>query len=245
MDMNRTKGRRGNRAWLKGLLFLVLLGLAPLAVLSYGPLGDLVQRTTRFLMDHEGARAWVLSHQPYSAVYFIALQVFQVVFSPIPGEFSGFLGGYIFGWVQGFIYSTIGLTLGSLVAVSIGRAFERVVLEKILPARVLDEFGARVHRWGLATVFILFLIPGAPKDYMSYLFGLSRIPILNFLVVSAAARMPGTLALSLQGAKVFEGDWIFFIVLTAVSLAVLLPLFFWRDRIFVFFGIKDRTPDSE
>jgi len=245
MKINRTKDGRRGRDWLKGLLFLAFLGLAPLAVLSYGPLGDLVHRTTRFLMDHEGARAWVLSHQPYSAVYFIALQVFQVVFSPIPGEFSGFLGGYIFGWVQGFIYSTIGLTLGSLGAVSIGRAFERVVLEKILPARVLDEFGARVHRWGLATVFILFLIPGAPKDYMSYLFGLSRISILNFLVVSAVARMPGTLALSLQGDKVFEGDWTFFIVLTGVSLAVLLPLFFLRERIFVFFGIKDRTQNYQ
>lgn len=218
--------------------------MAASAMFFFGPVGEWIGQSVSFLMDKEGARNYILAFQPYAALYFIGLQVFQVIFSPIPGELSGFLGGFIFGWAPGFFYSTLGLTLGSLAAVSIGRVFERVFLEKIIPARILDEFGARMDRYGLATVFILFLIPGAPKDYLSYLFGLSRIPILHFLVVSALARMPGTLVLSLQGAKVFQGDWVSITVLTLGAFIVLVPLLFFKDRILSRVGITDRPYGS-
>ncbi|MBU2551678.1 MAG: VTT domain-containing protein [Proteobacteria bacterium] len=231
-DRQDRPDRRG--LWI-GAALVVALGL--ILLFWWGPLGGLIGRLTRFLADKEGARAYILSFQPYAALYFIGLQILQVVLSPIPGELSGFLGGFIFGWDGGFLYSTLGLTLGSLVCVSLGRAFERVFLEKILPAAVLDGFSVRVDRWGLPMVFILFLIPGAPKDYLSYLFGLSRLPIWSFLLVSALGRMPGTLVLSLQGAKVFQGDWTFFAVLTGASLLVLVPALIFKDRIFRRLGL--------
>ena len=238
---NRNNNSRKVKVWLLagGIVLLAVLG-----AIFYGPVRELVWKITGFLMDKEEARRYILSYQPYSALYFIGLQALQVVLSPIPGELSGFLGGFIFGWAFGLIYSTAGLTLGSLAAVSLGRVFERVFLEKIIPARILNEFGVRVHRWGLATVFILFLIPGAPKDYMSYLFGLSPIPIWSFLLVSSMARLPGTLVLSLQGAKVFEGDWTFFALLTVGALTVLIPLLLFKDRILGRLGISGgRTED--
>lgn len=237
--MTISQDRKPDAARIKWIIIGGLTGLAVTAMVFFGPVGEWIGRSTAFLMDKEGARNYILA-QPHAALYFIGLQALQVIFSPIPGELSGLLGGFIFGWVPGFFYSTLGLTLGSLAAVSIGRALERVFLEKIIPARILDEFGARVDRYGLVTVFILFLIPGAPKDYLSYLFGLSRIPILHFVVVSALARIPGTLVLSLQGAKVFQGDWVFIIALTLAALIVLVPLLFFKDRILSWFGITDR-----
>lgn len=219
--------------------------LGAVVLLCLGPLRELAVRLTHFLMDKEHARQYILAHQPYSAFYFIGLQILQVVISPIPGELSCFLGGIAFGWLPGFIYSTIGLTLGSLIVVTIGRIFERVFLEKIIPKRILDDFESRVDRWGRITVFILFLIPGAPKDTMSYLFGLSRIPILQFVLVSAVARMPGTLMLGLQGAKVFEGNWTFFTAVTLGSLMLMVPLLYYRERILVRFGVSDRRRRPE
>lgn len=222
--------------------FLLLAGLAVLAVmvlLYVGPLHDLAVQTTKFLMDKEGAREYFQSHQPYSALYFIGLSILQVVLAPIPGELSSFLGGVVFGWLPGFIYGSVGLTIGSLINVTLGRIFERVFLEKIIPARMLDNFESRVERYGLLTVFILFVFPGAPKDIMCYLFGLSRISILKFIIVSSIARMPGTLVLSLQGAKVFEGDWTYFIILTAGAMVLLIPAIIFRERIFSKLGITD------
>ncbi|MEW6265190.1 MAG: VTT domain-containing protein [Thermodesulfobacteriota bacterium] len=225
----------------KRLLFAGLVLLAAAGAVLYRPAGELAWKTTLFLLDKNGARATLLAYQPYSSFYYIGLCALQVVIAPIPGELSGFLGGLVFGWARGFLYSTLGLTLGSLINVTLGRVFERVFLEKILPARLLDAFEAKSRRWGLATVFILFLIPGAPKDILCYLFGLTRLPILSFIVVSTVARLPGTLVLTLQGDKVVEGDWGFFIVLTSVSLALLVPALLFRERIFRRLGIGDPT----
>lgn len=219
------------------LLVLAVAVLAAVFVLS--PLGAWIWRMNDLLTDKEGARAYILSFQPFAIFFYIGLQVIQVVIALIPGELTGFLGGFIFGAGPGFLYSIIGLTLGSALAVSIGRAFERVFVEKIIPARILDKFEAQVNRWGLLTVFIFYLIPGAPKDYMCYLIGLSRLPLLPFIIVSSIARMPATLILNLQGAKVFEGDWTFLVLLTLAALIVLIPLLIFSSRIQRYFGIKE------
>jgi uncharacterized membrane protein YdjX (TVP38/TMEM64 family) len=221
-----------------GLLFgLAVLGLLAFILLS--PLKGWTTHTMTLLGDKENARTYILSYQPYSALYFIGLQIFQVIISVIPGELAGFVGGFIFGSGLGFLYSTIGLILGTCIAVVIGRVFERVFLEKIIPQRLLDRFSSRIERWGLLSVFIFFLMPGVPKDYMSYLIGLTRLPLVPFIIVSSVARMPGTLVLSLQGAKVFEGDWIFLTALTLSSLIILIPLLIFNDRIQVYFGLRE------
>ena len=228
------------------LLLLFLLALLVMAGLVYfEPLRDAAQRATRFMLDKEGARAWIQARQPYSALYYLGLCLLQVVISPIPGEVSGFLGGLVFGWSYGFIYATIGLTVGSLFNVVVGRVFERVFLERFISKRTLDAFEARVHRWGLTTVFILFLIPGSPKDVLCYLFGLSRIPIFRFLFVSSLARMPGTLVLCLQGAEVFEGDWTYFAAVTGGALAVLIPALIYKDRLLRRLGVLDQADRPE
>ncbi|MBW2621544.1 MAG: TVP38/TMEM64 family protein [Deltaproteobacteria bacterium] len=221
-----------------GVLF-VLAVVAILVFILLSPLKEWTTHSMTLLRDKESARTYILSYQPYSALYFIGLQVFQVIISLIPGELSGFVGGFIFGAGLGFLYSTLGLLLGSCVAVLIGRVFERVFLEKIIPQQVLDKFGSRIERWGLVSVFIFYLMPGVPKDYMCYLIGLTRLPVVPFILVSSMARMPGTLVLSLQGAKVFDGDWVFLIAFSLSALVVLVPLLVFSDRIQVFFGLKE------
>jgi uncharacterized membrane protein YdjX (TVP38/TMEM64 family) len=225
--------------------WIVIFGLLALLVLLgifFVPLRDFVVRNTAFLLDKDGARAHILA-QPHAAAYFVGLQTLQVIVSPIPGELSCFLGGLIFGWLPGFLYSTLGLTIGSLVNISLGRFFERIFLERVIPRRILDRFEAKSRRWGLWTVFILFLFPGAPKDTLCYLFGLTRIPVLVFLLVSSVARLPGTLVLCLQGAKIIEGDWTFFIVLTVTGLLVTIPALVFKKKIYAWFGITDGSEE--
>ena len=236
------QGRKQKIIAIVGLVALVVL-----AVVFFRPIKELTLEITRFLMDKDGARAYFQAHEPYSALYFIGLSVIQVVISPIPGELACFLGGVVFGWLKGFLYATLGLTIGSLINVTLGRIFQRVFLEKIIPARLLDAFEARANKYGVLTVLILFLFPGAPKDIFCYLFGLSRIPIWIFLLVSSVARMPGTLVLSLQGDQVFEGDWTAFIVTTVAAMVVLIPTLIYKDRIMRRLGLApgDATPQKD
>jgi len=164
-------------------------------------------------------------------VFFIALQTLQVILSPIPGEATGFLGGYLFGERLGFVYSTIGLTLGSLAAFGLGRLLGAHSVRRWVRQDTWDRLGFILEAEGAILCFIVFLIPGSPKDITSYLFGLSPLPCWIFTVASTLGRLPGTWVLSAQGAHTASGNYLWVIVLTAIMVAVALPLYYYRTRI--------------
>src|SRR5262249_35972349 len=72
---------------------------------------------------------------------------------------------------------------------------------------------------GAILCFIIYVIPGLPKDIVCYLFGLSPMPFWLFAILSTIGRMPGTWALSAQGAKAAAGEYIELLLLTAVIVA--------------------------
>ncbi len=164
-------------------------------------------------------------------VVFVALQSVQVIFSPIPGEATGILGGYLFGQWLGFLYSTVGLTLGSIGAFAIGRWLGAHYVRKLVSAETWSRVGFIVEAEGAVLCFILYLIPGLPKDVVCYLFGVSPMPLWVFALVSGLGRLPGTWVLSAQGAHTAAGDYQEVILVTAVAVAVALPLFYYRHRI--------------
>jgi uncharacterized membrane protein YdjX (TVP38/TMEM64 family) len=80
---------------------------------------------------------------------------------------------------------------------------------------------------GFNLMFLFFLIPGVPKDSVCYLLGLGSMTVLDFTLINVLARLPGTVALTLQGNAVRHGRYGMFLTLllvTAVLLAVIYPL---------------------
>ena len=172
-------------------------------------------------------RAWGI----LAPLVFIALQALQVIIAPIPGEVTGILGGYLFGEWLGLFYSTIGLTLGSLAAFGVGRWLGAHYVRTLVSQQTWDKMGFIVEAEGAILCFIIYLIPGLPKDMVCYLFGMSPMPLWVFALVSTLGRIPGTWVLSAQGAQTAAGNYLEVILLTAVVLAVALPLYCYRDRI--------------
>lgn len=178
-------------------------------------------------------------------VVFIALQALQVILSPIPGEATGILGGYLFGQWLGLLYSTIGLTLGSIGAFAIGRWLGAHYVKNLVSKETWSRLGFIVEAEGAVLCFIVYLIPGLPKDIVSYLFGISPMPLWVFAVVSGLGRLPGTWVLSTQGAHTAAGDYRQAILVTAVAVAVALPLYYYRHRITLWFRGHPRAPGAE
>jgi uncharacterized membrane protein YdjX (TVP38/TMEM64 family) len=162
---------------------------------------------------------------------FIALQALQVIIAPIPGEATGFLGGYLFGETIGLIYSTIGLTTGSLVAFGIGRWFGAHYVRSMVSPDVWNKLGFIIETEGAILCFAIYLIPGLPKDIVCYLFGVSPMPFWVFAVASTLGRIPGTWILSAQGAHTASGNYVELILFTAVVVAVVVPLYYYRNWI--------------
>jgi uncharacterized membrane protein YdjX (TVP38/TMEM64 family) len=83
-------------------------------------------------------------------------------------------------------------------------------------------------------VFVLFLIPGAPKDMLSYLAGLSRIGMAQFLVLSNLARAPSVISSVIIGATLWKGDWKISVVMFGVTAAIGVLGIFYKDKVVAF-----------
>jgi uncharacterized membrane protein YdjX (TVP38/TMEM64 family) len=175
--------------------------------------------------------AFLDSLGPLSFVGFILLQVTQVVAAPIPGEVTGLLGGFLYGPFLGVVLSTIGLTIGSYIAFALARAFGRPLVDRLVDKRVMKRFDYLLHHKGAFLVFLLFLIPGFPKDYLCYILGLGHLTTMEFLVIGGTGRLFGTILLTLGGTYIRHHQYLRFFVLTGVAIVVVFIAMAYRDKL--------------
>jgi uncharacterized membrane protein YdjX (TVP38/TMEM64 family) len=181
--------------------------------------------------DHHRLKEFIFSFGTYSPLAFILLQIIQVIVAPIPGGAIEFLGGYLFGVKAGLLYSMIGLTLGSWFAFSLAKIFEMWVVEKFVSPKTIKKFGYLVGHEGVILSFVLFLIPGFPKDALCYILGLTPMHLGIFLIISTIGRIPGTWMATLQGTQAFEHQYKLFLILSGVSALVMLVFYIYHEKI--------------
>lgn len=184
------------------------------------------------LTDRECIKEFIVSCGAAAPFVFMGFQVLQVIFAPVPGEFSGFVGGYLFGAGLGFLYSSIGLAAGSAINFWIGRILGYRYVRRMIPKAKLEKFDTFISHQGVLVLLALFIFPGFPKDYLCLFLGISTLPFKIFILLAGFGRMPGTLILSLQGKLLFAQNYgvlagIGLICLIIVGLAI-------RYRTFVY-----------
>jgi uncharacterized membrane protein YdjX (TVP38/TMEM64 family) len=189
------------------------------------------------LGDREWIRDTVESYGWAAPLAFVMIQIAQVVAAPVPGEATGFLGGFIFGTLAGFIYSSIGLAIGSLINFGIGRAFGERLVRRLVSKEKFSRIDRLINRQGLFAIFIMFVIPGFPKDYLSLALGLSTLPLKLFVMIACLGRMPGTLMLSLQGAALYDKSYGLLTVVAGACLVLILLAYRYREA---FYGWVDK-----
>jgi uncharacterized membrane protein YdjX (TVP38/TMEM64 family) len=217
----------------KWFLFLcILAGFAFFIIYEYNSqLWNQTVRLYNILHDRHQLKGFISSFGPYSPLAYILLQIIQVVIAPIPGGAIEFLGGYFFGVKAGFLYSMIGLVLGSWMAFSLARIFEKVAVEKFVSEPTRKKFDYLVEHEGVILSFILFLIPGFPKDALCYILGLTPMHLGIFLIISTIGRIPGTLMACLQGGKAFEHQYKAFLILLGISALMILVFYIYHEEI--------------
>ena len=167
---------------------------------------------------------------PTGALLCIAVQFLQVAIAVIPGEITSLAAGYVFGVWRGFLYSAIGITLGSAFNFWFARLVGRPMLERLISKDTLAGIDRSLaSARSKSAMFLLFLLPGLPKDILCYAAGFSGMSIFEFVVVSGLARSPALLASVLIGAGVSRGDYRSVI---AIALLVLLAIsgYYWYQR---------------
>ncbi|BBO74522.1 TVP38/TMEM64 family protein [Desulfosarcina widdelii] len=216
------------RYWVAGGTLAALL----LGVLFRHEIASGLMTAYRFLADRDRIEQLVTAFGDGAPLAFMGIQILQVIIAPVPGEATGFIGGYLFGSFKGFLYSTVALSLGSWINFGIGRFLGKRYVRGWIPDPTLKRFDHLAKRQGVIVMFILFVFPGFPKDYLCLFLGITAIPLKVFLIIASVGRIPGTLLLSLQGDFLFKKNYVVFAVVFAVTALVAFLTIRFRDAIY-------------
>ncbi len=211
----------------KTITALAVFGLAALGIAYIlFPLGVVTYFTDRALLTRV-----ISEHRTNAAFIFIGLQILQVIAAPVPGEVTGFVGGMFFGSARGIIYSSVGLAIGSWLAFVLARAAGRPLVERIVSAETIKRYDYVMEHRGMFLAFLMFLIPGFPKDILCYILGLGHMGHRQFLMVSTTGRLFGTVLLTLEGDFLRDRHYAAFFTVLGISIVFILLVMVYRANI--------------
>lgn len=193
------------------LFFILLIGITAVSMPFFSRLSDPVtQQKLQLLVESMGFSGFFL---------ILGIQILQVIIAFIPGEPVEILAGVLYGAWGGLFLCLLGVVLASsAIFFTVRRFGYPLVLRLFGKEKIRDfKFLNNTERVEIVT-FILFLIPGTPKDMLTYLAGVSGIKPSRFLLLSSFARIPSIVTSTIMGATMSRGNWemtIFIFLLTA------------------------------
>ncbi|HIS02957.1 MAG TPA: TVP38/TMEM64 family protein [Candidatus Pullichristensenella avicola] len=198
-------------------LFAIVVALLFIAAVGYlvgKPMIDFVREPERF-------RAWVDSAGLWGRAVFVGMVVFQLIIALIPGEPLEMGAGYAFGAVEGTILCIVGCVVGSALVFLFVRRFGVKLVEVFFPRERIRSlrFLQDSRRLNLLT-FIVFFIPGTPKDLLSYFIGLTDMKLGTWLLITAVARIPSIVTSTVTGDALGLKNYQFALIAFGVTLAL-------------------------
>ena len=204
---------------------LILTALVWAGVRWGGPIVELVSDPVAF-------REWVDARGLWGQAAMILIVAVQILVALIPGEPFEFAAGYAFGVWQGLLLCLAGSFIGGSLAMLLARRFGMRLVKALFPKQDIENLAIfrKPDRLRLLT-FILFLIPGTPKDVMVYALGLTPMSVLQGMTLTTLARIPSIITSTLSGHALGEEQYIASIIIYGLTgLASLIAILLYRRR---------------
>ena len=234
MERNEKKEYRKKAKTISSVLKLALLAAIIVAVPLY-----IYFCHHELLEDWSNLRnieIWLLHYKKQSAFVYIAAQIVQIIICIVPGQALQLAAGYLYGFWLGFLLSIIGAFLGSVVVFYLAQILGHDAMHILFGQRKINDMLAKINsKKGMMLVFIIFLIPGIPKDLCTYAAGISEMKIKPFLILSLIARSPGMMCSLAIGRQVMHGYYTSAIVIAVIVIILFIFGVLFRDKILNFF----------
>lgn len=163
-------------------------------------------------------KEWVTSFGIGGWLLVLCIQIIQIVIAFIPGEPVEILAGVLYGGFGGLFLCLLGCIIASSAIFMLSKRFGAPLVLKLFGKSKLDEFAFLKDAKKLETiVFILFLIPGTPKDMLTYVVGTSPMKLTQFLTISTFARIPSIISSTFIGSTIRQGEWATAILIFALT----------------------------
>lgn len=171
--------------------------------------------------DPEAFRQWVEQFGFWGKLAFVAMVVVQVLVALIPGEPLELAAGYAFGAVEGSILSMVGILLGSWLVFALVRRFGVKMVEVFFSTQEIRRLSfLKSPKKAKIIAFLLMLIPGTPKDFLSYFAGLTPLTTAQWLTIVGIARIPSLVTSTVTGAAAGEENYVLVAVMLFITLLV-------------------------
>lgn len=215
---NMDRETRG--AWIKVILAVFIITLISVFVIPYiSKLADPdIQNSLQNIVGSLGVAGWLI---------LLLIQFAQVVIAFIPGEPVEIMAGVLYGGLGGMALCMAGIAAASALIFQISKKYGKTLIQKLFKNKNIEEFSFVQDSKKLEmTIFLLFLIPGTPKDMLTYVVGATQISLSRFLFISLIARVPSVITSTVIGSSVSKGAWketiVVFIITALIGIAGIL-----------------------
>lgn len=165
----------------------------------------------------EDVADFLRQYKQYSVPAYLVAEVLQILISVLPGQLFQMAAGYLFGFVPGTILTLIGAIIGTTITFYIARILGSDAIHMMLGDERAKHYSDLLSsRKGYLITFIIYLIPGLPKDTVCYVAGISDIKFLPFLIISVTGRMPAMAGSVAFGALYMKQNYTGMAILAAV-----------------------------
>ena len=139
----------------------------------------------------------------------LGLQIAQVLIALIPGEVVELAAGFAYGGLEGTLLCLAGVAIASSLVFLLVKKAGAPLVETLISREKIQELRfinseAKLKR----LIFLLFLIPGTPKDVLTYFVGLTNIQLSQFLILSLVARIPSVISSTVCGHMLADKDYL-------------------------------------
>ncbi len=230
MKNNSNKSNNSKiKLWFNLLNLLVLIFIVvgiPLYIWFFQR--DLIQRFSSLDAVTEFLRA----NKAKGLLIYILVQIIQIVISIIPGQIFQVAAGYVYGFLTGLIASMMGAAIGTTITYFLAKWLGRGGMEAIFGKEKMTYYVKRLnsHR-AYNIVFLLYLIPGIPKDLVGYAAGISRINFKIFLLLSLVGRAFGMIGSLLVGTMYEKKMYIAMLCVSVIFLFIFIICIIYRKKL--------------
>ena len=164
-------------------ILLPLLILGAIALTLYLLFG---RRLLVVVEQPEVFKAWLDGLGPWGEVAFTAIRAAQTVFKFVPAEPLEVASGYAFGVWGGLLWCMVGTELGSAIIILLTKKFGMRFVSKFTDPEKLKSFSfLQDNRKLRPLLFVIYFIPGAPKDLLTYFLAFTDLKISEYLIITS------------------------------------------------------------
>lgn len=198
-------------------LILAILAVIFICILGYFIGRPLVQ----FVSEPEKFQLWVEEKGILGVFAFIGMVILQVLLAIIPGGPFEIGAGYAFGVVKGTLICDIAMTIASVVIFLFVKKFGLRFVELFVSKEKIESVNfLKSSRRSESIIFLFFLVPGTPKDLLSYLVGLTDMKLSHWIFICGVGRLPAIFLSALSGSALSSAKYHLAIILIAAIIVL-------------------------